>query len=329
MTNTQAQQAEHTTDLLSILDLGPTGIAEVLDAAAALKADLARDPTSHAAALAGRAAVMLFEKPSLRTRVSFEVGMGRLGATCMYFEHAAQRIGQREPVRDYALNLERWVDCIIARVFDHAILEELAEHASIPVVNALSDREHPCQALADLLTIREHVGTLDRTRLAYIGDGNNVCHSLLLAAAATGMDMTVIAPPGFEPASDILAAARDTATRPDQALTISTDLAAAEGAHAIYTDTWVSMGQGSQTDDRLLAFEHYQVTERVMSAAATNAIFMHCLPAHREQEVASAVIDGPQSVVYDQTENRMHAQNTLLVRLLTDSPTHPTHADRH
>lgn len=304
-------------DLLSVLDLGPAGITAVLDAAAALKADLARDPTSHASALAGRAAVMLFEKPSLRTRVSFEVGLGRLGATCMYFEHAAQRIGQREPVRDYALNLERWVDCIIARVFDHAVLDQLAEHARIPVINALSDREHPCQALADLLTIREHIGTLDRTHLAYIGDGNNVCHSLLLAAAATGMDMTVIAPPGFAPDAEILAAARASTTRPDQSLTVSTDLTAAEGAHAIYTDTWVSMGQGDETDARLSAFEHYQVTERTMAAADPRAIFMHCLPAHREQEVASAVIDGPQSVVYDQAENRMHAQNALLTNLLS------------
>jgi ornithine carbamoyltransferase len=229
-------------------------------------------------------------------------------------------MGERETVRDCAKNLERFTDIIVARTFSHTTIEELAANASVPVINALSDRFHPCQALADVLTVAEHFP--DRTfadlSVAYVGDGNNVCHSLMLACAILGMKLAVITPPGFEPAEDVVLRAQSLARQSGAALALSNDVEAVAGHDAIYTDTWVSMGSEAETQNRLAVFAPYQVTQRVMHAAGPNAIFMHCLPAYRGKEVAAEVIDGPQSVVFDQAENRMHAQNALLAHLLAD-----------
>lgn len=305
-----------TKDLLSIADLDAAEITALFDSAAAAKAD----PSLLRGQLAGKSVIMLFEKASLRTRVSFEVGLAKMGGHPMYFDHSAQRIGQRESVKDYAKNLERWVDCIIARVHDHKVLVEMASEAKVPVVNALSDVEHPCQALADFFTLRERFGTLQGLRLAYVGDGNNVCHSLMLTAATFGVDFTAISPRGFEPQFAVLKTALDRAGLSGSTIKVTNSLAAAEGHHAVYTDTWVSMGQDKQVSDRHTAFEGYTVDAALMARASTGmdapAVFMHCLPAHRGVEVTDQVIDSPESLVYDQAENRMHVQNALLGALL-------------
>ena len=247
----------------------------------------------------------------------------QLGGHALYFDHAAQRIGERETVHDYAKNLERMATAIIARVHDHDVLTQLAEHASIPVINALSDREHPCQAMADFLTLREHLGTLTGIKLAWVGDGNNVCHSLMLLAAKLGVDMTVITPKGFEPQFSIVKQALASAEKTGSTITLSHHISAIEGHHAVYTDTWLSMGQAHQAEFRTGAFAGLQITPKVMAIASAGldqpALFMHCLPAHREEEVAAAVIDGPHSIVFDQAENRMWAQNALLAKLLEHS----------
>ncbi|MCB9844572.1 MAG: ornithine carbamoyltransferase [Phycisphaeraceae bacterium] len=297
-------------DLLSIASLSAEELTSIMDLAERLK----RDPISGAGALAGRSIIMLFEKASLRTRVSFEVGIHRLGGQAIYFDQSRQRLGERESIKDYARNLERWVDGIIARVFSHVALEELAEHADVPVVNALSDIEHPCQAIADVLTLRERRGSLDGARLCYIGDPNNVCHSLMLACATLGVGITVIAPPGEGPDGDIYDCAASLASAAGAALDVSTNPRDVAGHDAVYTDTWTSMGASSDPD-RLRAFEPYRVTPELMARAGRDALFMHCLPATRGAEVVDEVIDSPASVVYDQAENRMHAQNALLAQL--------------
>lgn len=300
-------------DLLTLGACSSAQVQSVLDLADTLK----RSPGASARALAGTATVLLFEKPSLRTRVSLEVGIARLGGTAVYLDHKDDRIGAREAIRDYALNLERWVDCIVARTFAHSTLDELAQHASVPVVNALSDREHPCQALADLMTLREHRGSLDGAHLAFVGDGNNVCHALLIGCALLGVDMTVVGPAGFEPDESVVALAGRLAGVSGSTITLSHDLAAVAGCDAVYGDTWTSMGQGGDHAARLAAFEPYQINQRLMAIAGPDALFMHCLPASRGVEVTDAVIDGERSVVYDQAENRMHTQNALLTLMLT------------
>jgi ornithine carbamoyltransferase len=264
--------------------------------------------------------MMLFEKPSLRTRVTFEVGPARMGGHAIYYDHSKERIGQRESVRDYAKNLERWVDCIVARVFSHAVLEELARETRVPVINALSDLHHPCQGLADYFTLSERVGGvrgLRGFRLAYIGDGNNVCHSLMQGAALTGANLTVVTPPGYQPSPAVHAECKELASRHDTGGTVrlTTDKGDVRGCRAVYTDAWVSMGQEGGAA-RTRAFEPYRVDGALMAAAAPGAWFMHCLPAHRGEEVTDAVIDSAASLVYDQAENRMHAQNALLLHML-------------
>ncbi|MEM1071697.1 MAG: ornithine carbamoyltransferase [Planctomycetota bacterium] len=304
--------------LLSILDLEPASIERVVaDSIRQRSAPL--DP----AALAGRSVAMLFEKPSLRTRASFEFGLRRLGADVVYFDLQAQRIGQRESVMDYAKNLERWCDAIVARVHGHGVLEQLSLHASIPVVNALSDAEHPCQALADLVTLRQHLGTLRGKRLAFVGAADNVCHSLMLAAGSVGMIMTVITPEADAPDPACLEAAHARASASGGRIRVSYDIDAVRGQHAVYTDTWLPMGSAQgEAESRLLRCEPYRVDSTVMRLAgdgmAGEPLFMHCLPAERGAEVTAEVIDGPSSVVYDQAENRMHAQNALMRLLLAD-----------
>jgi ornithine carbamoyltransferase len=296
---------------LSVADLDPRGIGEVLDLADALKAG----STPASAPLAGRSVALVFQKPSLRTRVSFEVGVNRLGGTPVILHGDEVGLGSREAARDIARTLERFVDLVVARVFDHALLEELADSASIPVVNALSDQEHPCQALADLMVLRERWGDLADRQLVFVGDGNNVCASLLLAGASTGLHVRWIGPPGYEPADTVVERARTIGSASGARIELGNDPSAGVlGAHAVYTDVWASMGQEAEAQRRREAFRGYSVTTELMSGAP-DALVMHCLPAHRGEEIASEVLDGPQSIVFDQSENRLWAQMALLARL--------------
>lgn len=299
--------------LLTIDQLTGEQIKQILALAAKVKAN----PKAYAGALAGTSVTMLFEKPSLRTRMSFEIGLTKLGAHVVYLDHSKSRLGQREAVKDYAKNLERWTDAIIARVFSHGVLSEMDLHASIPVINALSDLEHPCQALADMQTLIEKFGSLDGLKVAYVGDGNNVCHSLMLACAKLGVSFTAVTPKGFEPQFQVVKAAIKAAGETGATITISRDVKDIKGHHAVYTDCWVSMGQEHQSGLRGGVFTHLQVDDEVMAIASQGldepAVFMHCLPAHRGEEVTDEVIDSGDSLVYEQAENRMHAQNALML----------------
>ncbi len=297
--------------LLSIADLSATDVEDLFRLAAEWKARTkAREARTP---LVGYSLALVFEKPSLRTRVTFEVGMAQLGGASVYLSGQDIGLGRRESIADVARNLGRWVDVIAARTFAQTTVDDLARHAGIPVVNALSDFEHPCQALADFFTLWERGLDLRRLRLAWIGDGNNVSHSLILLAGLLGTEMTVAVPPGFEPDARVLETARAWGGR----VTVTDDVpGAARGADAIYTDVWISMGQEAERDRRLEAFSRYQVNERVVGFAKPGAVVMHCLPAHRGEEITDAVLDGPQSVVLDQSENRLHVQKAVLLRLL-------------
>jgi ornithine carbamoyltransferase len=299
-------------DFLTAAELSPEATADLFARAARLK----KDPASDARALAGRSVVLIFEKPSLRTRLTFEVGIARLGGHPVYYDHSKERIGERESIHDYARNLERWVDAVVARTFSHETIADLARHSRVPVINALSDHFHPCQALADLFTLHERLGPLKARRLAYIGDGNNVCCSLMLLASTMGMHLTVITPEKHRPAEDIVRRARAAAEQQGGSLDLSSDPARVRGAAAVYTDAWTSMGWEAEAQQRRRTFARYQVNPDLMAIAGDHALFMHCLPAHRGEEVTDDVIDSPRSIVFDQAENRMHAQNALLVTLL-------------
>lgn len=315
MTTTHAARSLKGVDLLTLASLNADQVASIFAAAGELKRDRAR----FRDALAGRAVILLFEKPSLRTRVTFELGPTQMGGSALYFDHSRDRIGQRESIRDYAKNLERWFDLIVARVFSHAVLEQLAAEASIPVINALSDQFHPCQALADFLTLSERVGGVEGLRglgLAFIGDGNNVCHSLMHGAGLLGVRLTVVTPPRYEPDAEVVAEARRFAEASGGSVELSNDPAAVRGARAVYTDAWTSMGDESEASQRRRAFARYRVTPALMSRASPGALFMHCLPAHRGEEVTDDVIDSPSSIVYDQAENRLHVQNALMLHIL-------------
>jgi ornithine carbamoyltransferase len=267
--------------------------------------------------LAGKTAALVFQKPSLRTRVSFEVAMLQLGGHALYLSPAEIQLGQREGIPDASRVLSRLVDAIVARVFLHSDVAGLAAYASVPVINALSDREHPCQLLADLLTLYEHRGTLRGLKLAYVGDGNNVAHSLALAATRLGIELRFGCPDGYEPDPTVLEAAASDAQPTGGSIELFRDpRQAVSGADAVYTDTWYSMGQEGEADLRAPIFRPYQVNAALMAHAAPDALAMHCLPAHRNQEITDEVLDGPRSVVLDQAENRLHAQKALLVRLL-------------
>jgi ornithine carbamoyltransferase len=297
--------------LLSIADLSAKEVEELFRLAAEWKARTkAREARTP---LAGRSLALVFEKPSLRTRVTFEVGMAQLGGASVYLAGQDIGLGRRESITDVARNLGRWVDVVAARTFAQATVDDLARHAGIPVVNALSDHEHPCQALADFFTLWERGLDLRRLRLAWIGDGNNVCHSIILLAGLLGTEMAVAVPPGFEPDPRVLETARAWGGR----VRVTDDVPeAARGADAIYTDVWISMGQEAERERRLEAFSRYQVNERVVGFAKPAALVMHCLPAHRGEEITDAVLDGPQSVALDQAENRLHVQKAVLLRLL-------------
>jgi ornithine carbamoyltransferase len=304
-----------TKDLLSIKDLTPTEIETLLSLAADLK-EQQRKGIAHPL-LVGKSLAMIFEKPSLRTRVTFEVGMSQLGGRAIYLVPADIRLGEREAVKDAAKNLERWVDGIMARTYSHQTLEELARHAAVPVINGLSDLTHPCQVLADLFTLREKRGRLQGLKVAFIGDGNNVCHSWLYAAAKTGIEFTVACPKGYEPRADILASARREAEAYGGRIALTDDpRLAAEGADVLYTDVWTSMGQEAESAKRRRDFQGFQVDAALVRLAAPDVLVMHCLPAHRGEEITDEVLDGPHSIVYDEAENRLHLQKAILVTLL-------------
>jgi ornithine carbamoyltransferase len=297
---------------LSVDDLTTTELPEVLDLASALK----RDGSTHAEALSGRSIALIFEKPSTRTRVSFEVGVEQLGAHPVVLSSNELQLGRGETIQDTGRVLSRYVDAIVLRTFEQERLEILSTTATVPVVNALSDFEHPCQALADMLTIREHLGELRGRVLAYFGDGNNVAHSLLLAGTKAGMTVRVATPPGFEPIPQVVHRAEEIAMQTGGAVELTHDPEdAAIGAHALYTDVWTSMGQDLETDERALVFPSYQLSQKLVDLADPEVVVLHCLPAHRGQEITDEVIDGPRSVVWDQAENRLHTQKALLLRL--------------
>ena len=302
-------------DLVSIDDLTPADLTEVLDRSADLKRrHRAGEP---APLLAGKTLAMIFEKPSLRTRVTFEVGMRQLGGGAVNLAPADIQLGIRESVPDVARNLSRWVDGIMARTFAHRTVVDLAEAASVPVINGLSDWEHPCQALADLLTVQEHLGHLSGASIAWVGDGNNVLHSLLLGAVKMGVSVAVATPPGHAPAEAIVRRTLEIASRSGATLAMTHDPAeAVRGAEIIYTDVWVSMGQEAERTQRLRDFAGYQVTAALLRAAGGRPKVMHCLPAHRGEEITDEVLDGPSSIVLDQAENRLHAQKGLLALIL-------------
>lgn len=302
-------------DLLSINDLNPEELEHIIRTALSFK----RDGTPLV--LAGKTIAMVFEKPSLRTRVSFEVGMKQLGGTAIYLSQAEVGLGQREPVEDVARVLSRYVSGIVARTYSHKALEDLAASADIPVVNALSDDEHPCQALADLLTIREKKGHLDGVKLAFIGDGNNVSASLALASALAGMKFHIASPVGYALRPALVETARSWARKTGGSIeTCVAPEEAVKEADVVYTDVWTSMGQESTHRQRMEAFTGYQVDKELMGLAKHDSVFMHDLPAHRGQEVDNDVIEGPQSVVFDQAENRLHAQKALLALVMGDFP---------
>ena len=302
-------------DFLTLADLSPGQLRCLLDRASQLKA-LQANGQPHQL-LAGLSLAMLFEKASLRTRTTFMVGMSQLGGFAVDLMNEHTQIGVRESIPDIARNLERWVDALMARVYAHRTLEELAAWADIPVINGLSDLTHPCQALADVLTMREHLGGLAGRKLAYVGDGFNVCNSLLFAGALAGMHVRVAAPEGYEPDDDILERAQEIADDAGGGIEIGNDpQAAVRDAEVVYTDAWVSMGLEHEAGQRREVFAPFRVDDRMMALADSDAIFMHCLPAHRGEEVTDAVLDGPQSVVFDQAENRLHTQKALLVAIM-------------
>ncbi|HIE50747.1 MAG TPA: ornithine carbamoyltransferase [Armatimonadetes bacterium] len=305
----------NTRHLVSIADLSRAEVEALLARARNLKAEGKSGRMN--APLRGQTLALIFEKPSLRTRVTFEAGMTQLGGHAVYLAPADIQLGVRETVADVARNLSRWVQGIAARTYAHRAVEELAAHATVPVINALTEREHPCQALADFLTILEHKGTLAGLKLAFVGDGNNVCHSLLLLAGTLGVNMSVGHPRGYAPAEDIVAQARQLATAAGSTIELTNDpQAAVAEADAVYTDVWASMGQEDTLEERRRVFQPYQLNAQLLRQAKPEAIVLHCLPAHRGEEITDEVIDGPQSVVLDEAENRLHIQKALLLWLL-------------
>jgi len=300
-------------DLISIHDLTVKEVRHIFKTAAAIKAR----PLDYRAALAGKSVALIFEKPSLRTRVTFDLGATQMGASCVYLDHQGVRIGERESVKDMALNLERWVDVIVARTYSHETVIEFASHASVPVINGLSEFSHPCQGLTDYFTLTEKVGDdLSGFRISYVGDGNNTCHSLIFGAVKTGAHITVGMPKGYEPSAEVLKLARQTARATGAKINVVNDpYAAVKDADAVYTDVWASMGFEAETEQRREIFAPFRVTRKLMSQAKRGALFMHCLPAHRGDEVDAAVIDRSGSIVYDQAENRLHTQKAIMLLL--------------
>jgi ornithine carbamoyltransferase len=300
-------------DFLADTDFTPGELEQLFQLTARLKAE----PVAFQQALAGRTLAMIFEKSSTRTRVSFEAGMFQLGGHALFLSSRDIQLGRGEAIEDTARVLARYVDVIMARTFAHQTVVDLARYAGVPVINGLSDDLHPCQALADFFTLREIFGSLDGRKLAYVGDGNNVAHSLLLMAPAVGMDIAVASPSGYRPKEMYLAEAQRLAIdRGTRVSVTESPQEAVEGASAVYTDVWASMGQEGEAEARRQAFAGFEVTADLMSKAQPEAVFLHCLPCHRGEEVAAEVVDGPRSRIFDEAENRMHVQKALLVTLL-------------
>ena len=298
-------------DLLRDLDLTDDELLHLLD----LAADVKQSPRDYAHALDGKSIALLFEKPSLRTRLTFELAIRQLGGDALFVDGP---IGVREPLKDVARNLDRWVDGIVARVFKQGTVEGLAEWSSVPVINALSDLYHPCQALGDAQTLREHFGELKGRKVAFIGDGNNVAHSLMLTSLRLGADFAIGCPEGYTPDPDIVAQAEGLAAVSAATLLITHSTAQAlEGAHAVYTDVWTSMGQEQELVKRKRAFRQFQVGDELFAQARPDAIFMHCLPAKRGEEVTDSIMEHRRSAIFDQAENRLHAQKALLLMMLS------------
>lgn len=301
--------------LLGAGDLEALGLARLLDRAELLRSQ--RHSVVPDLPLAGRQVALLFEKPSLRTRVSFEVAVTSLGGHAIALGPDEVGLGRRESAADVARNLSRLVDAIVLRTFAHATLTEMAAASAIPVVNALTDAEHPCQALADLLTLRRRFGRLAGLRLAYIGDGNNVAHSLMLAGALAGVEVRVATPPGYAPDATFVDHARAIGARHRARITVGTDPhEAVAGVDAVYTDVWASMGREDEVDERRARFAGFEVTEQLLARAAPHVVALHCMPAHRGEEISAAVLDGPRSLALEQAENRRYVQEALLIELL-------------
>jgi ornithine carbamoyltransferase len=300
-------------DLISVQDFSPEEIRWVFELTRLLK----KKPADFRSALSGKQIVLFFEKPSLRTRLTFEAGIASLGGASFFVDQTQYRLDEREPLCDVAHNVERWVSAVVLRTFEHQTVVDMANYASIPVINALSSLEHPCQALADFFTLQEKFSDLSQIRLAYVGDGNNVAHSLMLAAASLGANLSLATPRGYAPQAEITEAALAIAATTGASIQVMQDPnEAVAGADAVYTDVWTSMGQEEEAASRKEMFASYQVNQKLMRRAASHAVLMHCLPAHRGEEVASEVMDSPQSIVFDQAENRMHVQKAVLVLLL-------------
>jgi ornithine carbamoyltransferase len=313
-TTTLASPILLSNDLLTGAEWSPSHTRDLLR----LTADIKANPGQYAGTLRGKFIALIFEKPSLRTRVTFEVGIQSMGGSVVFLDHTQARLGERESIADVARNLERWVHGIVARVYEQRVLDQMAVSAKIPVINALSDKFHPCQALADFFTLEEKVGNLRGFKLAYIGDGNNVCHSLIFLAARLGVNLRIATPPNYTPDQDVLQDSKRVAKETRAKIELFTDpREAVAGVDAVYTDSWTSMGFEAEQNVRNSVFAPYQVNAALMAQAAPNAFFMHCLPAHRECEVTSEVLDGAQSVVLDQSENRMYVQKAILQTLFS------------
>lgn len=302
-------------DLLTLLDYTSEEVQDLIKLATQLKTitKAGRCPRL----LEGKTLGMIFEKHSTRTRISFEVGMNQLGGKAMFMHSRDMQIGRGEPISDTGHVLSGYLDAIMIRANSHEMVKELADHASIPVINGLTDLYHPCQALADLETIAENKGELKGLKIAYVGDGNNVAHSLVAAAAHVGMDVVVATPTGYEPNEAVIAMAQKIAKENGSLVTVTNDpVAAVKDADAVYADVWTSMGQEEETAKRLIDFEGYQINDELVAHAKSDYMFLHCLPAHREEEVAASVIDGPNSYIFEQAENRLHAQKAVLISIL-------------
>lgn len=299
-------------DFISIADFSKEEIEDLLIASLALKERLVRGASYRV--LEGQTLALIFEKPSLRTRATFETGMFQLGGNSIYFTPDQIQLGVREDVADIARNLERWVDGIVARTFAHDTVVELAQNCSKPVINGLTDRVHPCQIMSDLLTIKEHLGRVEDFKLAFVGDGNNVANSWLHAVAKLDFSLCIAAPPTYEPDREILERTKLVAR--DRVKLTDDPVEAVRNADAVYTDVWASMGQEDEAEIRKKAFEAYQLNSELLANAKSGALVMHCLPAHRGEEITSEVLDGPNSVVYDQAENRLHMQKAIMVALM-------------
>jgi ornithine carbamoyltransferase len=306
-------------DFLSAADLSADEVDRIYDRAAELKTEFTANRRHASPPLMGRTVAMLFQRPSLRTRVTFEAGMTQLGGHAIYLTNDVV-LGARESVRDVARNLDRFVDGIVVRTGPHEVVAELAAHAAIPVINGLTLREHPCQALADMFTLRERFGRLKGLVIGFVGDGNNVYHSLALLGAALGLEVRLAHPHGYGPNERIVERARAIAAGTGARLEFTPDpREAVRGADVVYTDAWTSMGQEAEAEERRDAFAGYRVDDALLDAAGPRAVVMHCLPAHRGEEITSAVMDGPRSIILDQSENRLHVQKALVVELLGDA----------